>query len=93
MKFLANFPPTDDLPDPFEMDKQGICIGTDMYMECVISETDGLDWRTYQMVTTDDLQPTINTRAATAFYGEITKHGSQFGFFHGWQCDIAQFDV
>ena len=76
MRFLANFPPSPDLPNPFGMDKQGICIGTDMYMECVLSERDGLDWKTYLMNSYDDLNPTIRTRAASGFYGEITKHGS-----------------
>ena len=45
------------------------------------------------MNTVDDLNGTIVDRSATGFYGEVTKHGSQFGFFHGWQCDTSIFNV
>ena len=94
MKFLAEFAGTEDLPDPFSFDHQGICIGTDMFMECVIAEADsGPTWKTYLMATVNDLDVTIYDRQAVGFYGEITKHGSQFGFFHGWQCDTSLYQV
>ena len=43
-------------------------------------------FKTYVMYSAEDMTNTINNQATTKFYGEVTKHGSQFGFFHGWDC-------
>ena len=98
MKLEADFPVAQCTPGPgitcldkFEQDQQGFCIATELNLECVIADAvavsgDDPVWKSYVMNSWDDFHYTRVLTTETLFYGEVTKHGGEYGFFHGWQC-------
>ena len=73
-------------------------MATELFMECILAEkvlTASAQpvWKTYVMHTANDLHLTNILQTETKWYGEVTKRGSEYGFFHGWECATSDVQI